>query len=306
MADYQIGSDKPKTSKDIEDWLIEHGMYIHGAPQVKHKPGNITLDDVLYPFPEEPDNRFSSTDNPIKNPNSSKPSKSDNSIGSIEDEAFGFFEIPHDSLSSRETTDELHIVHLPEARTMISDVPVSYTGLVVAAIERKAYNIAFIKNNEMHMRELTTGRTYSIATFDGAKFHIYRGLCTNISEVEISDIRIKGGFSSIRYPNFSQSYPVSGVKNNIKRNMYITLDVSKMFESKVEEIPVNQIIDIEHINYEYDFTIYEDDLHIYLKDWFVQLEDDSTYSQNVPHGDEGVQIAHIPIIEHQKRPDIQK
>lgn len=335
MADHHI-SYEPKTSEDIENWLISHGIHIAGAPNVIHKPGNIINDDVRYPCPPYPDNRFTSTDNDIKNPgsNNSNNNGNYNNNSDIYDDLFGSFEIPDLEIDmvSHDTSGSIHIInHNPETTTMFKDVVYPYTGLAIAAKEIKAYNIAFVKDKRVHVREVITGKMYSIATFDGTKFHIYRGMCTDIKEYNSSnfnyrksnisengnnitslfeDSPIKPISSQFEVDKTTSTYDyndavkvISNPRQITKRNMVIVLDVSEFLNSKVEVIPVNQIIDIEYYNYNYDFTIYEMDLKIYLKDWFETKEndDESTTSMNVPHGDRGVQTIHYPVVEHQKR-----
>ena len=332
MADHHVDSLKNfDYSAEAEKILKKRGMFIVDAPPINHKPGNDLWSDVYYPLPNR-DDRWANPvndNNQIKNPN----------IGCCDccdyidepEPLRDFYEMDDEILHDVQSIKNPVITYINDiGKTLFDDVVYKYTGLTLQAIEKKAFTVSFLKPKyrnlgkdrtvELVSKEVITGHTISIATFDGWKYHIFRGLVRDIIKVNESDTKIRSdqitsgphgtfittenkelqrGISESR--GFYNHHLDNTVLKLMKRNVRIVLDVSEPFNSKVECIPVNQIIDIQDYNFVYNFTIYEGKLNLLWKDWYQTIDkEDNKWTTYVPFGWKYPQNLLHPVIEHQK------
>lgn len=326
MADHHVDSLNINYTKAAKHILQVHGLYIANAPDINHKPGNDFYSDWTWPFPTYPDNRFQ---NPYED---DKDIKDDEDKESPEqpDERRKFpenFQIVPDDLKYLKNIKNPMVTNLHpyDGEGFIKDAVHPYTGLVIQAQEKKAYDISFVKpyfedgerKTKLVFRELVTGHFYSIATYDGWKYHIYRGLlicmpCTIPVEKtlkrKIYSHSIPYGLDTMKcYP---QSYDVrkkTDSENIQSKHMHVVLDCSEFLNGEIESIPLCQIIDIESYDFVYDFTIYEGNLKIHYNDWFISRTTDTTVDKDykeyvyVPAGGIPPQTLYHEVIEHQCR-----
>lgn len=334
MADHHIDSMKDfDYVAAAEAILKKRGLFIVDAPQINHKPGNDFWSDVNYPFPND-DERWANPandNNQIKNPCGCDNGCDCDYCRPRQEDLYDFFEMDDEILHDMQSIRNPLITYNNDVgKTLFSDVVYKYTGLALQVREKKVFDISFLKPRYTNMgkdrtvdlisKEVITGHLISIATFDGWKYHIFRGMVTDIIKVEEADARIKSdqitsgphgihittqnktlkkGISESR--GYYDHHLDTKVAELIKRNVRIVLDVSEPFKSKVECIPVNQIIDIEDYDFIYNFTIYEGKLNILWKDWYQEIDKkDGKWTTYVPFGGKLPQNLCHPVIEHQK------
>lgn len=342
MADRHVDSmENFDYSVAAEKFLKQHGLFIASAPAINHKPGNDLWSDVYYPLPTYPDTRFRDAyeeNNQIKD-DSLDDNNCNNPRSDLEDLSDDF-EIPdEDMVGMRQNIKNPVITYLTDlGKPMIENVVHPYTGLTLQAVEKKAYDISFLKPKrtaegrkvELHNVEMITGHLYSIATYDGHNYHIFRGLCIDILKVVQRNYNERGVLVTprstpwgdpmsvdtdaykdtrkvARVANVNGRYPVNTVDPTvtklIQRNLRIVLDVSEPFKSGMECIPVNQIIDIQKYDHIYDFTLYEGDLKIFWENWYQEYEAPPEHNpwNTYVSGEGEPQVLSHPVIEHQKR-----
>lgn len=328
-------------SKAAEKFLKQHGLFIADAPSINHKPGNDLWSDVNYPFPNYPDNRFRDAyeeNNQIKDDDNLDCDNNCNAPRIELEDLSDDFEIPDEFMNDISNIKNPIITYQSDiGKPLMENVVHPYTGLTLQAVEKKAFDVSFLKPKrttggrvvELHNVELIIGHLYSIATYDGHAYHIFRGLCIDILKVEQRNYNERGDIVSprstpwgdpmsvdtdaykdtrvlARANNINGRYPVNTVDPTttklIQRNLRIVLDVSKPFKSGIECIPVNQVIDIQKFDHIYDFTLYEGDLKILWKNWYQVQDSDTKNPWNTYVSGEGEpQVLSHPVIEHQKR-----
>lgn len=313
MADHHIDSADIDYSKLAEYILKRYGLYIHDAPPINHKPGNDWWSDVNYPFPNYPDNRFRNPNEEnldIKDPGEDAPE-----IVPIEkDEGKNFQIIPEDMKNLRHLRNPMISFKSDDRNRFIDRAVASYTGLTIQAVEKRAFDITFVKpyiKNQKRLtrlvrREMITGHLYSIATYDGWKYHIYRGRCADILKTEPQ--KIDGAYVRPRTVPFGNPMEHTDIKRRsntdelLERNLSIILDGSGWFNKDICQIPVNQIIDIQKYDFIYNFTIYEGNLKVFFDDWFTvpDKKKPGTWFTYVPLDGELPQTLLHEVIEHQK------
>lgn len=313
MADHHIDSADIDYSKLAEYILKRYGLYIHDAPPINHKPGNDWWSDINYPFPTYPDNRFRNPNEEnldIKDPGEDAPE-----IVPIEkDEGKNFQIIPEDMKNLRHLRNPMISFKSDDRNRFIDRAVASYTGLTIQAVEKRAFDITFVKpyiKNQKRLtrlvrREMITGHLYSIATYDGWKYHIYRGRCADILKTEPQ--KIDGAYVRPRTVPFGNPMEHTDIKRRsstdelLERNLSIILDGSGWFDKDICQIPVNQIIDIQKYDFIYNFTIYEGNLKVFFDDWFTvpDKKKPGTWFTYVPLDGELPQTLLHEVIEHQK------
>lgn len=324
MADHHVDSMNIDYSLAAKKILQSHGLYIADAPEINHKPGNDFYSDWTWPFPTWPDNRFR---NPSEENLEIKDDGDDNKESEAINERRKFpenFQILSDELKNLKNIKEPMVSNLtPEfGEGFIKNAIHPYTGLVIQAQEKRAYDISFVKpyfdeNKErktrLVFRELVPGHFYSIATYDGWKYHIYRGLlvCTPCTRPVSETLNRKVYSHSIPYGlDVMKSYPQSLRKKTSaeeipSKHMHIVLDTSEFLNGEIESIPLCQVIDIEPYDYTYNFTIYEGNLKVIYDDWFLTRNDKSVIDKDykeftyAPIGDIPPQALYHEVIEHQ-------
>lgn len=313
MSDHHIDSmdiDYPEVAKQI---LQRRGLYIHGALPINHKPGNDLISDVYYPFPIYPDNRF---ENPSEGnldikfpPDPPTPTPCYN--GDSEKD----YQILSEELNQiRNIKNPIITCNTEDRYTFIDRAVYPYTGLVLQAVEKKAYDISYVKpyfqngerKTKLIITEIISGHFYSIATYDGWRYHIYRGICKNIVK-SIQPVSSDGKKLRARTVPFGN--PVEAIRKQQstieevrEQNLHIVLDVSAPLEAGVESIPINQIIDIQRYDHIYDFTIYEGNLKIFWDDWLTikDYKRPGTFFTYVPGDGIPPQTLYHEVVEHQK------
>lgn len=334
MADHHVDSMKNfDYQKAAENILKKHGLFIAGAPAINHKPGNDFTSDIRYPLPNYGDYKSLNLP-PSNNTEYIENKNSCNCIRSNADTLINDVELFKEDIENIRNIENPVITYYNDIeKTLIDHTVFPYTGLTLQAVEKKSFDISFLKPKvindnrqiELHTVEVTTGHLLSIATFDGNNYHIFRGLCIDILKVEEDPIQVRKVIpkstpwgnpmlpTDENYKDISQlAIPLNGdinknkqpfdntVSNLIKRNVRIVLDTSENFKSSFECIPINQILDIQCYNYIYDFTIYEGNLKILWDDWFqIQDKNDNKWKTYVPYGTELPQRLQHCVVEHQ-------
>lgn len=323
MSDHHVDSMHINYSEAAKHFLQKHGLFINDAPPVNHKPGNDLQSDLLWPLPLYPDTRFMNyTTLPDDTSDKSKCNcgcdccKADCDCDS---DKFRFptnFEILSDEIKGFKALKNPVISFVNNDRDNFIDGSVyPYTGLTLQVMEKRACNISFVKpfidrdglrKTHLIVKEIIEGHPMSIATFDGWKYHIYRGVCRYI--VKVDPPRTVNGKAlrprTVPYGKniLEKEYLKSDPEDLVSRNMRIILDCSRYNAGEIANIPVNQIIDVEEMNHYYDFTIYEGDLKIFWDDWnAVDDHRDGKQFTYVPMGDEAPQTLYHEVVEHQKR-----
>lgn len=293
MADHHVDTMDIDYSLIAKKILQSHGLYIADAPEINHKPGNDFYSDWTWPFPTYPDNRFRnpSEDNlEIKDEgNSESPEELDEQRKFPEN-----FEILSDELLSLKKIKGPMVkdLHPEVGEGFIKDAIHPYTGLVIQAQEKRAYDISIVKpyfedgerKTKLIFRELVPGRFYSIATYDGWNFHIYRGLLvyTPSTRPVEETLHRKVYSHSIPYGlDVMKQEPQmlrkkSSSEEISSKHLYLVLDTSEFLNGEIESIPLSQIIDVESYDFVYDFTIYEGNLKILFEDWAVTRNNEIT------------------------------
>ena len=312
MAYHHIDSadiDYPELVKHI---LQRFGIYIPGAPPINHKPGNDWISDVYYPFPTYPDNRFR---NPYdENLDIKFPPDPPKDEGKKDDSVDKFQIIPEELRELTHLKNPIITYNSDDRFRFIDKAICDYTGLTVEAVEKRAYDISFIKPywkdrkrlQRLEIREVITGHLISIATFDGWRYHIYRGKVLTVLKTEPPRTpdgkRIRPRVSP--FGDCTEEIDLNKYKQEqvLERNLHIVLDVSNPMEKRVASISVNQIIDIEKYDFIYDFNIYEQGLKVFWDDWFTVPDKDKpgTWFTYVPADGELPQYLYHEVIEHQK------
>lgn len=325
MADHHVDSLKINYTQAAKHILQSHGLYIANAPDINHKPGNDFYSDWTWPFPTYPDNRFR---NPSEENLEIKDNSKDDREPEKQDERRKFpenFQILSEELKSLKNIKNPMITNLDihDGECFIKDAIHPYTGLVIQAQEKRAYDISFVKpyfeNGErktrLVFRELVVGHFYSIATFDGWKYHIYRGLlvCMPCTVPVEETLNRKIYSHTIPYGlDVMKRYPQSVRKKSesekiTSKHMHVVLDCSELLTAELESIPLNQIIDIEPYDFVYNFTIYEGNLKINYDDWFITRTSENILDKNfkeyvyIPCGGIPPQTLYHEVIEHQFR-----
>lgn len=312
MAYHHIDSADINYPELVKYILQRYGLYIHGAPPINHKPGNDWWSDVYYPFPTYPDNRF-------RNPNEEnldikfppEPPKEDNKRKYNDDT----FQIIPDDLDRLNRLRNPIITAYPNDKYRFIDRAIEdYTGLTIQAQEKRAYDITFVKpywkdrkrKQKLVHREIITGHMISIATFDGWRYHIYRGKVLTILRTDPP--RDKDGNiirpRTVPYgKNVMEETDIRKLKQEqtLSTNLHIVLDVSDDMNRKIENISINQVIDIEKFDFIYDFNIYEEGLEVFWDDWFTIPDKDKpgTWFTYVPFEGALPQTLIHEVIEHQ-------
>ena len=312
MAYHHIDSadiDYPELVKHI---LQRFGIYIPGAPPINHKPGNDWISDVYYPFPTYPDNRFR---NPYdENLDIKFPPDPPKDEGKKDDSVDKFQIIPEELRQLTHLKNPIITYNSDDRFRFIDKAICDYTGLTVEAVEKRAYDISFVKPywkdrkrcQRLETREIVTGHLISIATFDGWKYHIYRGKVLTILRTDPPRTpdgkRIRPRVSP--FGDCTEEIDLNKYKQEqvLESNLHIVLDVSNPMDKRVASIPVNQIIDIEKYDFIYDFNIYEQGLKVFWDDWFTIPDKDKpdTWFTYVPADGESPQYLYHEVIEHQK------
>ena len=312
MAYHHIDSadiDYPELVKHI---LQRFGIYIPGAPPINHKPGNDWISDVYYPFPTYPDNRFR---NPYdENLDIKFPPDPPKDEGKKDDSVDKFQIIPEELRELTHLKNPIITYNSDDRFRFIDKAICDYTGLTVEAVEKRAYDISFVKPywkdrkrlQRLETREVITGHLISIATFDGWRYHIYRGKVLTVLKTEPPRTpdgkRIRPRVSP--FGDCTEEIDLNKYKQEqvLERNLHIVLDVSNPMEKRVASISVNQIIDIEKYDFIYDFNIYEQGLKVFWDDWFTVPDKDKpgTWFTYVPADGELPQYLYHEVIEHQK------
>lgn len=308
MAYHHIDSadiDYPELVKHI---LQRYGIYIAGAPPINHKPGNDWISDVYYPLPTYPDNRFR---NPYEDNLDIKfPPDPPEEDGKKDDEQDTYQIIPEELRNLSHIKNPV-ITFNPDDRYRFIDRAIcDYTGLTVYAEEKRAFDITFVKpywknkkrEQKLVTREVVSGHFISIATFDGWKYHIYRGKIMTVLKTDPpKNMRPR----TVPYGNcMEEETDIRKIKQEqvLQKNIHVVLDVSNPMEKRVACISVNQIIDIEKYDFIYDFNIYEAGLKVFWDDWFTVPDPDKpgTWFTYVPSGTDEPQYLYHEVIEHQK------
>ena len=313
MADHHIDSADIDYSKLAEYILKRYGLYIAGAPPINHKPGNDWWSDVYYPFPNYPDNRFrnpSEENLDIKDPGIPEPpiTPTDKDYGK------DFQIIPEDMKNLKHLRNPI-VSFFPDDRyRFINKAVASYTGLTIQAVEKRAFDISFVKpyyadnkrKTKLIRKEVISDHLYSIATYDGWKYHIYRGKCVTILKTEPK--KYEDGYVRTRtVPYGDPTYHTNEIKRSktdqlLERNLAIVIDGSIDMQTDLCIVPVNQIIDIQKYDYIYNFTIYEGNLKVFFEDWFTvrDYKHKEKWFTYVPGDNELPQNLLHEVIEHQK------
>lgn len=313
MADHHIDSSNIDYSKAAEYILKRYGLYIHDAPSINHKPGNDWWSDVYYPFPNYPDNRFRNPEEEnleIKDPVKEEPEI----IPTEKDEGKDFQIIPEDMKNLRHLRNPIISFRSDDRYRFVDRAIGSYTGLTIQAVEKRAFDISFVKpyfengkrKTKLIRREVISGHLYSIATYDGWKYHIYRGKCATILKTEPK--KIDGAYVRPRTVPFGNPMESTDIKTRpdtselLERNLSIVIDGSCGLEKDLCSIPINQIIDIQKYDFIYNFTIYEGKLKIFFDDWFTvkDCKKPGTWFTYVPGDNIPPQNLLHEVIEHQK------
>lgn len=312
MSDHHVDSmdiDYPEAAKHV---LQSHGIYISGAPPINHKPGNDFISDVYWPFPTYPDYRFRNTDNlDIQQ----KPVEPDPPVTRVDsDEGKDFQIIPEELEKLKYMKNPMITFTGTDRNTFFDKADYPYTGTVLQALEKKAFDISYVKpyyeNHErktkLIRKEIITGHFMSIATYDGWKYHIYRGLCVDILKTNPvyskNNRRLYTRSVPFGNPVVERDLKRNDIEEMISKNVHIILDVSEPQRSEIAKIPVGQIIDIQHYNYIYNFTIYEGEFKLFWEDWVTThcKHNSVKFHTYVPFGDKNPQNLYHEVIEHQK------
>ena len=313
MAYHHIDSYKDLNYPELVKHILQRfGIYIPGAPPINHKPGNDWISDVYYPFPTYPDNRFR---NPYdENLDIKFPPDPPEDDGKGEDRDDTYQIIPDELKNLNQLRNPIITFNVDDRYRFIDRAICDYTGLTVQAVEKRAFDITFVKpywkdkkrHQKLEKREIVSGHYISIATFDGWKYHIYRGKVMTILETDppksIDGKRIRPRVSP--FGDCCEETDLNKLKQEqvLEKNIHIVLDVSNPMDKRVVSISVNQIIDIEKFDFIYDFNIYEQGLKVFWDDWFTVPDKDKpgTWFTYVPADGELPQYLYHEVIEHQK------
>ena len=312
MAYHHIDSADINYPELVKHILQRYGLFIHDAPPINHKPGNDWISDVYYPFPNYPDNRFQ---DPYEDNLEIKfPPDPPEDTGERVDREDTYQIVPEDLKHLRHLKNPVITYNSDDRYRFIDKAVCDYTGLTIEAVEKRAFDISFIKpywkdkkrHQRLETREIVSGHFVSIATFDGWKYHIYRGKVVTVLKTEPPK-SADGKYIRPRVSPFgdcTEEVDLNKLKQErvLERNLHIVLDVSNPMDKRIASIPVNQIIDIEKYDFIYDFNIYEQGLKVFWDDWFTIPDKDKpgTWFTYVPADGELPQYLYHEVIEHQK------
>lgn len=312
MAYHHIDSADINYPELVKHILQRYGLFIHDAPPINHKPGNDWISDVYYPFPNYPDNRFQ---DPYEDNLEIKfPPDPPEDTGERVDRGDTYQIIPEDLQQLRHLKNPVITYNSDDRYRFIDKAVCDYTGLTIEAVEKRAFDISFIKpywkdkkrHQRLETREIVSGHFVSIATFDGWKYHIYRGKVITVLKTEPPK-SVDGKYIRPRVSPFgdcTEEVDLNKLKQErvLESNLHIVLDVSNPMDKRVASISVNQIIDIEKYDFIYDFNIYEQGLKVFWDDWFTIPDKDKpgTWFTYVPADGELPQYLYHEVIEHQK------
>lgn len=312
MAYHHIDSADINYPELVKHILQRYGLFIHDAPPINHKPGNDWISDVYYPFPNYPDNRFQ---DPYEDNLEIKfPPDPPEDTGERKDRADTYQIIPEDLQQLRHLKNPVITYNSDDRYRFIDRAICDYTGLTIEAVEKRAFDISFVKpywkdkkrHQRLVTREVVSGHFVSIATFDGWKYHIYRGKVVTVLKTDpprtADGKRIRPRVSP--FGDCTEEVDLNKLKQEqvLERNLHIVLDVSNPMDKRIASIPVNQIIDIEKYDFIYDFNIYEQGLKVFWDDWFTVPDKDKpgTWFTYVPMEGATPQYLYHEVIEHQK------
>lgn len=312
MAYHHIDSADINYPELVKHILQRYGLFIHDAPPINHKPGNDWISDVYYPFPNYPDNRFQ---DPYEDNLEIKfPPDPPEDTGERKDRDDTYQIIPEDLQQLRHLKNPVITYNSDDRYRFIDRAICDYTGLTIEAVEKRAFDISFVKpywkdkkrHQRLVTREVISGHFVSIATFDGWKYHIYRGKVVTILRTDPPRTpdgkRIRPRVSP--FGDCTEEIDLNKYKQEqvLESNLHIVLDVSNPMDKRVASISVNQIIDIEKYDFIYDFNIYEQGLKVFWDDWFTIPDKDKpgTWFTYVPADGELPQYLYHEVIEHQK------
>ena len=312
MADHHIDYMDIDYSKAAEYLLKRYGLYIHGAPPINHKPGNDWISDVYYPFPTYPDNRFrnpSEENLDIKFP----PDPPEQPSCEYNNTDNDYQILPEDLKQLRNIKNPIITSYPFDGDKFIDKSIYPYTGLVLQAVEKRAFDISYVKpyienkkrKTRLIQKEIISGHLMSIATFDGWRYHIYRGKCITIVKTEPPKTKdgklIRPRTVPFGNPMEETDLRKSNINEVLQKNLRIVLDTSSEFESSIDSIPINQVIDIQKYDYIYNFTIYEGGLKVFWDDWITvpDKKHEGKWFTYVPGGDILPQNLYHEVIEHQ-------
>ena len=312
MAYHHIDSADINYPELVKHILQRYGLFIHDAPPINHKPGNDWISDVYYPFPNYPDNRFQ---DPYEDNLEIKfPPDPPEDTGERVDREDTYQIVPEDLKHLRHLKNPVITYNSDDRYRFIDKAVCDYTGLTIEAVEKRAFDISFIKPywkdkkryQRLETREIVSGHFVSIATFDGWKYHIYRGKVVTVLKTEPPK-SADGKYIRPRVSPFgdcTEEVDLNKLKQErvLERNLHIVLDVSNPMDKRIASIPVNQIIDIEKYDFIYDFNIYEQGLKVFWDDWFTVPDKDKpgTWFTYVPMEGAMPQYLYHEVVEHQK------
>ena len=312
MAYHHIDSADINYPELVKHILQRYGLFIHDAPPINHKPGNDWISDVYYPFPNYPDNRFQ---DPYEDNLEIKfPPDPPEDTGERKDRDDTYQIVSEDLKHLRHLKNPVITYNSDDRYRFIDKAVCDYTGLTIEAVEKRAFDISFIKpywkdkkrHQRLETREIVSGHFVSIATFDGWKYHIYRGKVVTVLKTEPPK-SADGKYIRPRVSPFgdcTEEVDLNKLKQErvLERNLHIVLDVSNPMDKRIASIPVNQIIDIEKYDFIYDFNIYEQGLKVFWDDWFTVPDKDKpgTWFTYVPMEGAMPQYLYHEVIEHQK------
>ena len=269
MAQHQVTHDNEtleEKEKKIQDFLDEHGLTIPGAPKVHHQEANVIMDDVRYPikFPIEQETEVNS---------GVTPSKYDGvALSTLED------------IPEYEYTEAVIKLITPKLNKWIStyagSIPASIapqTGLCFEADELKSYDLVIARKTGLYKVTVIVGEEISILTYNGDIFRTYVGKITNF-----------------------YLRTMSTAESKIRSELFIVLDTSpEPFDSHIDLISINQIVDIGEPGVNWDISEYGVDIKKKYYDWVEELRK-GNYSEEkpvvvAPSGN--LKIQHIPPLD---------
>ena len=242
MAEHQVTHDNEtleEKEQKIQDFLDEHGLTIEGAPRVRHQEANVILDDVRYPKFLPPDNEESNNSN----------------TGSAYD-GVDIFDTLEDIPAYSEPKVQLISPHLNSSRKSynlkIPSCTVPQTGLCFEVEEIISYSFTIARKTGIYKVPVKVGDILSVLTYDGQIFKTYVGKVCNFY---------------LRSTATDQSC--------VKTEVFMIIDTTpKPFESSVEIVSSNQIVDIGDRDKVWDITEYGVDIKKRYFDWCEELRNE--------------------------------
>ena len=143
MAYHHIDSADINYPELVKHILQRYGLFIHDAPPINHKPGNDWISDVYYPFPNYPDNRFQ---DPYEDNLEIKfPPDPPEDTGEREDRDDTYQIIPEELRQLRHLKNPVITYNSDDRYRFIDRAICDYTGLTIEAVEKRAFDISFVK-----------------------------------------------------------------------------------------------------------------------------------------------------------------